>query len=55
NLSSNIVAIIEGIFGGLAGLIVLITIAVLIVKRYGHSSHPDLITLQKKSSNQPIT
>ncbi|CAG8753395.1 33577_t:CDS:2 [Gigaspora margarita] len=55
NSSSNIAAIIGGIFGGLAGLIVLITIAVLIVKRYGHSSHPDLITLQEKSSNQPIT
>ncbi|CAG8784680.1 8248_t:CDS:2, partial [Gigaspora rosea] len=47
--SSNIAAIIGSVFGGLAGLIILITIAVLIVKRYGHSSHPDLVTLQEKS------
>ncbi|CAG8615609.1 6933_t:CDS:2 [Gigaspora margarita] len=54
NSSNNIAAIIGGIFGVLAGLIVLITIAVLIVKRYGHSSHPDLVTSQENSSNQPI-
>ncbi|RIB04855.1 hypothetical protein C2G38_2148819 [Gigaspora rosea] len=52
--SSNIAAIIGGIFGGLAGLIILITIAVLIVKRYGHSSHPALVTSQENLGNQPI-
>ncbi|CAG8803075.1 45448_t:CDS:2, partial [Gigaspora margarita] len=47
NSSDNIATIIGGIFGGLAGVI--LTIVVLVVKRYGHSSHPDFVTLQEKS------
>ncbi|KAF0384721.1 galactose oxidase [Gigaspora margarita] len=54
NSPNNIATIIGSIFGVLAGLIVLITIAVLIIKRYGHSSYPALVTSQDNSGNQPI-
>ncbi|CAG8750981.1 35694_t:CDS:2, partial [Gigaspora margarita] len=50
SLSVNIGAIIGGVFGGIAGLIILSTAAVIAIKRYGN---PPLFTSEEVTSNQP--
>ncbi|CAG8458057.1 5096_t:CDS:2 [Dentiscutata heterogama] len=50
SLPVNIGAIIGGIFGGIAGIIILSTAAVIAIKKYGN---PPLFTSEEETSNQP--
>ncbi|CAG8534503.1 9470_t:CDS:2 [Diversispora eburnea] len=49
----NFGAIIGGTIGGIAGLIILSTVAFITIKRYGHS--PNFFTSQEEESNQQIS